>query len=130
MFVFSHLSQLDASFGEAFGTSIKSAFASVNVEVDVAVISDLELDEDRYLKQMEVFSPNVIMVLRPTEIIRKSGGGVHSAVVNAILYEGKSLDKRFWRARIEIENGDSPGKGLADKITAEIIKKLKEDALI
>jgi hypothetical protein len=132
IFVLSHLGEVSELFGDQTQARLEQALFDCGLEAEVVLVDPLVLDEREYAAQVARFSPDSILVLKPTGLGGTTPERVSTATVDASLLD-VAKEKRFWRATIRVKSGDvgvPMGSYTAQEFCDALIQKLHEDGLI
>ena len=116
-----------------FKTTIENRFQKIGVLCSCYVKTGTELDEGAYLKTMQSFDPDAVLVINFTSAVTKNG--VLASTDFNLSFIDFETSKQFWRAALTVKmksafGGPQPsGDNLANDMFEAVVKQLKLDKL-
>jgi hypothetical protein len=133
-FIVSGLARISENYSSHAITNIAEQFTKARLTIDIYVESGLNLTSDDVAIQERVvaFSPDVILMLEPTEGSYVIPDRMTRAMVDASMYDWESKE-RVWRANIELESRNPNGplaKRSAKALAKGLLNQFHKDGLL
>jgi hypothetical protein len=116
-------------FSTALADGLKSCFTNATPQIEIAITSPLDLDENNYKSKMESFNADGVLAVSLQTYETDEYGNYPMIIYDASLYD-PLLKKRVWRASIKNGGQSFVMASRMRAMASSIVAKLKTDGFI
>jgi hypothetical protein len=109
--------------------AFQGCFTNATPQMDITVVSPLDLDENAYQSRISNFNADAVLVIAVKTFIVDETGGYPVILYDASLYE-PTLHKRIWRAAINNSGGTALMDRRMREMAEKIVQQLHQDGFL
>ena len=132
VYVISQLYVISDRFAEPCERFIVEELTAAGVGTRMLSMDPLVLDDELPLDEAVEFSPEGVLIVRPTEKGGPGWGNVTMATIHMTLRD-LTTDTVYWRAEFSVRSGDERtpmGSATARQLAKTLVRRLGEDGLL